>query len=1415
MSTFTTQRDRDAWNTIRGYVYQVDLTVERWLNLQPGQTLELECGEDIDIVSRSLTGTLEEQQRLLEQVKHRDSSITLKTPEVVTAIACFVEHCLTNPDANLLFRFTTNTQVGREKLSPMPKKIKGITAWEEIRQGNLQSSSIGEVLNGIRAILKNVQQPDKLHSDTWRIFRDFITTASDEQILNLISNFEWSTQAPEAQSLSLKLQQLLTEQQRATDNLQAQEQYQRLFLYVFKLLSKRGSKQLTVDNLTYQLSLPTLSESDRQLLNNLSCWIQAIESRVVTLEQGLSQTNQAIILVNTEVKRLAREQGIDASIRYTLATPILNVPPSVTHLSNRTEIVNNLTNSLSNYTWVAIHGSAGTGKTQLAILIVSVSRFTAAWLRLRGLTDEQACVRLDNAWDAIMASPFQMLVLDDIPRLSSGSELAERLLLIANTCLHNNIHLLSTSSYELPLSLRESLDGQTLYTTEIPRFNSSEVFEMFQAYGAPDTLLTPKEVDYINALVNGHPLLLAAIARDLRYRQWRFTDEEFARLLKGAYTGEINDETISRLLESIEDSQGRELLYRLNLVVGNFSFSQLQAVAAIYPTVERPRERLNALLGLWVQRDADEGFLISPLIKALGSSDLSPLTRKDCHLALGELTISKSELSQSDITNAVIYFLAGEAFDRAGVILILAFSQIYEMDAPLGDSSLLSLWYGLPLHEQMTLGIRICLRAFQISVRHKFNKPISYLLEDLDTLIEQASEKEAWAVIAVAAIVNPVISEFEPIRTNNYLLTAFQLLPNAQKPDGSKLVLPSEVQWEWLLWSNVRGIATPGHLRDWLGIVEQLTPKQRQSAFTAAPAETGCLLISNIWFREASKPKEQQQWQEILAAFRELANKALQLNLEFLWACAIRTTIIILAEYCNEFHTAVLVAEGAIAQASNDPRIMFLIKECVGRQYVYINRNDEALVWLNNALNQSTPQSYPLIRMHALLSASRAIGSTEPYLAIQYAQQAVNLAQSFEEIPEIELVKALGELAIARWLATGLSAAFDSWNQAGERLFTCRASTEFWKPVFVVYAHISGYFTTLATTGSPPTQTLDGQPYPAPQRGIFLNYYSGVAANYNASSDSLLPAQLAKFAEAIGDDQRAAAWALKGIDMARTANQYLAFASLATNVIPHLLRDNRYAEILDLAVEAGVAVVAIVLHGQSGGNTLDTNLNMEEILGSRPNQMWRQAESNAFIIGLLPIIFHLCNVAIRQPDLARRLAADIAALCREISEMFDEQTLWITAALMMEEIHLQQSSCRELISRYQNFNLLSNELQVIWYLAATLQEGTTLADILVVHFTVMPRVYKLLKPRSTIYRSIVLPFINTYWKTAFEQVRFRFHSPQLVGQMLFQAQNLSEEQQAQFILITVAYGLDIRLDISSSSPEINQWLTEQFPESPI
>jgi hypothetical protein len=67
ITTFKTSRNRDAYATVRGYVYQIDRILSRWLDLRADQILELERGEDIDIVARA-AGASQESERLLEQV---------------------------------------------------------------------------------------------------------------------------------------------------------------------------------------------------------------------------------------------------------------------------------------------------------------------------------------------------------------------------------------------------------------------------------------------------------------------------------------------------------------------------------------------------------------------------------------------------------------------------------------------------------------------------------------------------------------------------------------------------------------------------------------------------------------------------------------------------------------------------------------------------------------------------------------------------------------------------------------------------------------------------------------------------------------------------------------------------------------------------------------------------------------------------------------------------------------------------------------------------------------------------------------------------------------------------------------------------------------------------------------------------
>ena len=88
MPNFNLSHDRDAWGAIRGYVYQVHRTIDRWLSLQTNEILALEHGEDIDIVTRSLNANdLAERARLLEQIGSSDKSLTLHKPKALGTIA--------------------------------------------------------------------------------------------------------------------------------------------------------------------------------------------------------------------------------------------------------------------------------------------------------------------------------------------------------------------------------------------------------------------------------------------------------------------------------------------------------------------------------------------------------------------------------------------------------------------------------------------------------------------------------------------------------------------------------------------------------------------------------------------------------------------------------------------------------------------------------------------------------------------------------------------------------------------------------------------------------------------------------------------------------------------------------------------------------------------------------------------------------------------------------------------------------------------------------------------------------------------------------------------------------------------------------------------------------------------------------
>ena len=170
------------------------MTLERWLQLEKDEVLELERGEDIDLLGRAATGGAGDRDRLLEQVKHLEQSVTLRSGPVRAFLANAYAHRNQNPSLRLRFRFTTTAKPGVERPTTVPGAVPGIVAWEQIRMESWRPEDVGRARAAIRELLTSDARPADLPASVWTPFQDFVETASDPDLDAFIRVCEWSTQ---------------------------------------------------------------------------------------------------------------------------------------------------------------------------------------------------------------------------------------------------------------------------------------------------------------------------------------------------------------------------------------------------------------------------------------------------------------------------------------------------------------------------------------------------------------------------------------------------------------------------------------------------------------------------------------------------------------------------------------------------------------------------------------------------------------------------------------------------------------------------------------------------------------------------------------------------------------------------------------------------------------------------------------------------------------------------------------------------------------------------------------------------------------------------------------------------------------------------------------------------------------------
>lgn len=282
-------RDRDAFGAIRGFVYQAELTILRWLRLADQEELELERGEDIDRVARDLgAGPSVNWDRLMEQVKLRERPLTLRSESVRSALANFFEHRLLNRNLSLRFRFTTNARPGREQKNMIPGGLTGIDAWQKLHAGEVGGDGAAAAIGAMRELLLRKKKPEGITSVSWGTWQAFVRSASEDDILGFIRQVEIATGEANPESLGPHIQQLLLEEAYVEDEAAANRLYPVLFVAVLKLLSERGRKVLTRADLLAEIEGVGPGATDTQLVAKLHLLLLTIADRLDAVESDIT-----------------------------------------------------------------------------------------------------------------------------------------------------------------------------------------------------------------------------------------------------------------------------------------------------------------------------------------------------------------------------------------------------------------------------------------------------------------------------------------------------------------------------------------------------------------------------------------------------------------------------------------------------------------------------------------------------------------------------------------------------------------------------------------------------------------------------------------------------------------------------------------------------------------------------------------------------------------------------------------------------------------------------------------------------------------------------------------------------------------------------------------------------------------------
>jgi hypothetical protein len=1120
---------RDASAVIRGFVFQVNLTISRWIELPDNHCLELECGEDIDTVQNGSGDDATAEKRLLEQLRVRDTrSLTLRSPEALQSVANFCRHRHNNPDAELEFRYLTTAAIAVEQGWPLAQGA--IDTWIALRRGAFGESGRGEAIAAIREFLLTCDQPAKTSDEAWQALRDSLAWDAETFLTQIVLPFEWGAGYGNYQNVEEQVVAALSTDSYAQYGT-PESIFEHLFAYVFRLLCRTGRKELTRSQLLEELAKPSIAPPERVILGLLRDELGSIRQEISDVKTSVQQQMEAL---SHKVGELGKAFGIGSQFALSAAVFSSDPPELLAGGATRSTAVANILDLLQASRTVMLFGEFGCGKTQLLLLTSGKLSQRQFWLNIpREASEAQADAMLETFLHSLVPTterlPFRQMceaacrqlgdivvIFDDLPRIIPRGQFSTRVETFANNLRTAGGTLLMASYFPLPETLAGSI-GSARY--DVGRFETRDVLELLSANGAPALLSTEKVADLLVTVTEGLPVLVMAAVRYLQRQNWHFTHTELESLFKGEFAAAHRHDTASLLQFIVKDSEERELLARMSLAIGDFSMDDIASVARVRTRIPLVGEKVIRATGVWLQKNSDGRFTRSPLITASMAHALDPSTNRGVHFVLAMQILKRKALTPIEVFTSFNHLLQAKTEVTAAVVLLQALMSLVEMEETIEDDfGFTRIWTSVTFDDNIPLDLLLYLKSMQIAVLAKQGRDFSDGLQQLDAMLTTAPS-DSWGAAMAAATIAIYVVWLVPAIANKYLLEALKRMPAARLPDGS--AFPSrEYPLEMVLWMSSYTGKSDEDADSWIAAISKLSREQIETLESSEMMEDNVtILCDGIWKRQFNRPEQERNWESAAERLRAIEATGLSIGFPLLAAAAIRTQIVILAEWEHRLEEAVVLGESALSRFKRED-CQFLVLEVTGRHISYAGQVDRAVPWLERAI-ACDAYHHSLWRRDVLITLAELKGPTSRQTAVDLTAKAIAVADGPHPY-DLGIAEAFAEHGIAQWKAGDRRAAFAEFEKAVNRLLSATSKEELWKGSFFRLFAALVFFSDVMHNGKPREGHLE------PEQASFLASRDA-HPSYKDEQQSYICLRLAMYADGLGDLNGAAQWTYHAI----------------------------------------------------------------------------------------------------------------------------------------------------------------------------------------------------------------------------------------------------------------------------------------------